>query len=77
MKWLLWVGAAVVAFLLFGVAAKNSDPRSGERQVDRDTYELCLKEMKDELKSAQQRDLTRQLCERQRAQYLEKYGREP
>lgn len=78
MKIAFYVIAGLVgAFLLFGLASRNADPLTREKDNARRSIESCDKGWKDELTPANARLLMRNTCNQMRNEFTAKYGRAP
>ncbi|WP_454710983.1 zinc-ribbon domain-containing protein [Cupriavidus nantongensis] len=76
MKAVLWVGGALVAFLLFGAIAGNQ-PGAKEKATDQMAIELCRKDEADELKSIATRKFIRSTCDAMERKFSDRYGHAP
>lgn len=77
-KWVVGVPAGLfAAFMAFGLIGSATDPQSAERQQHRRRIELCMSDMNDPLRGASFREAARSFCERDRDEFVRKYGRQP
>lgn len=79
MHWSVWllIPLGLVGVLMAIGMSASRDPEYQAMARAREIYELCVSDMKDELRSAGFREASRQMCERLREDFRRKYGREP
>ena len=74
--WLWLLGTPIALFLLLMIVVSNS-PQAEAKAKARRTYELCLSEMNDPLRSPSHRMTARSMCERMRDDFRAKYNVDP
>jgi hypothetical protein len=77
MTWLWFLNIPLAIFVLL-VFVGSTDPNASAKAHDRDVYELCLSQLKDpDTDPGAKALIVRPVCDRQRKDFIEKYGREP
>ena len=78
--WVLLLGIPLV-LLLFAAAfggRSTYTPEQQAKQREKDTYDLCMSDLNDPLKSnGAKLTIIRPVCERMRDEYVRKYGTKP
>lgn len=77
-KALYWIiGTPLGLLILLAIIGSNPSPETAEKRQARAVYELCVSDMKDELRSREFREASRYMCERLRDDFVKKYGVQP
>lgn len=74
LAWVIGAPVAVFALLMAVGASVKTDP---EKDRARMAFELCMQDLKDPLRDPRTTDVVRGACQRMRADFAAKYGREP
>ena len=74
--WMWLIGTPIALFIILMIVVSNS-PEAEAKAKARHTYELCLSEMNDPLRSPGHRMVARSVCERLRDDFRAKYRVDP